>query len=464
MSRDENAGGPFRRRFGWRVGAAQAAFALLPPLAAFAHKGFVVAFLLAAAAGVRGAGAAALWRRNGLLAAGAAALCLWALATLPRAPDPDLARALRHLALIPLGLCWIASLRLLDEAAAERLRRTLTVAVWATIAAFALQLATGGMATRLWYAGAYVRENPLWLPFASGPGGAFADLWRAKEHIDESAAHEAIAAGGVLLLGMVWPAAARLWTDGRRAAAAATAAAAAVCIFALPLAAAAAGMLVSAAGFVLALRWPRAAPVAILAAFAGYAAAAPVVSAHWATIDALRGAWSEPPYTWEHRVGMWGFAANEILTAGAAGRGYDASRAIARGGGLVGDWTESATAKVSRMESLRMHPHNGVLQIWLELGAPGIAALLLVCAGVGSALLRAPAGPPRAAATAALAAMLTPFLVSFGVWQSWWLSALMLAAAATVVLTPRDRPPRRLRSRGGESILAPRAPRSASRP
>lgn len=439
MSEDERAGGLSRRRSGWRVGAAQAAFALLPLFAVFAHKGFVVVLLLAAAAGVRGAAAAALWRRNALLAAGAAALCLWALATLPRAPDPNLGRALIHLALIPVGLCWISSLRLCGEAAAERLRRTLSVAVWATIAVFALQLATGGMATRLWYAAAYVRENPLWLPFASGAGGAFSDLWRAKEHIDERVAREAIATGAVLLLGMVWPAAARLWMRGRRAAAAATAAAAAACIFALPLAAASVGMLVGAAGFVLALRWPRAAPAAVLAAFAGYAAAAPAVSAHWATIDALRGAWSDPPYTWEHRVGMWSFAANEILAAGAAGRGYDASRAVARDGGLLGDWTESAAPRVSRMDSLRLHPHNGVLQIWLELGAPGIAALMLICAGVGSALRRAPAGPHRAAATAAVAAMLTPFLVSFGVWQSWWLSALMLVAGATVVLTPRER-------------------------
>ena len=101
------------------------------------------------------------------------------------------------------------------------------------------------------------------------------------------------------------------------------------------------------------------------------------------------------------------------------GWGLNTSRVIP-GGGVKLDASESA---------LPLHPHNGVLQLWLELGAVGalLGAGLLI-----RILVRTVAwtGDPveRAACTALT---LTGFVIaclSYGLWQSWWMAALFFAA------------------------------------
>jgi hypothetical protein len=75
------------------------------------------------------------------------------------------------------------------------------------------------------------------------------------------------------------------------------------------------------------------------------------------------------------------------------------------------------------------HAHNNFIQLWLELGVPGGLAALAACL----ALARALAGMERALfaqACALLAAGALVALVSHGLWQAWWWSALFIAAFA----------------------------------
>ena len=93
-------------------------------------------------------------------------------------------------------------------------------------------------------------------------------------------------------------------------------------------------------------------------------------------------------------------------------------------------------------EALPLHPHDAPLQWRLELGFPG---LLLASAAIGLALWRlatTSAWPPwrRAAAFGYAASALLIALVSFGTWQSWWLSALWLGAALMASLGEPTRP------------------------
>jgi O-antigen ligase len=76
-----------------------------------------------------------------------------------------------------------------------------------------------------------------------------------------------------------------------------------------------------------------------------------------------------------------------------------------------------------------LHPHNGVLQIWLELGAVGALLLgaLVGCAFWQAASLASP--PARAAASAAVASAVVIGCVSYGIWQTQWLAVLGLIAA-----------------------------------
>jgi len=70
-----------------------------------------------------------------------------------------------------------------------------------------------------------------------------------------------------------------------------------------------------------------------------------------------------------------------------------------------------------------VHPHNGVLQIWLEFGLVGVAAWL---AGLVWLLRRLPQSPTF---FALYAAWMGVFVVSYNIWQPWWLAMPFLLAS-----------------------------------
>ena len=98
------------------------------------------------------------------------------------------------------------------------------------------------------------------------------------------------------------------------------------------------------------------------------------------------------------------------------------------------------------VERMPLHPHNGALQVWLELGAVGalVAALLAM---VTASRLAAPSLEPvvRAGGLAVLIAAAVELSLSYGMWQSWWIAVLWLAAF-TVQLVIADPPADRMRT------------------
>lgn len=137
-----------------------------------------------------------------------------------------------------------------------------------------------------------------------------------------------------------------------------------------------------------------------------------------------------------HRLDIWRFTAERIAERPVAGWGMEASRDIP--GGQAPAWVVPGDPASGVGETVAplmpLHPHNGSLQVWLELGLVGavlFAALLCVAvAGVA----RLPAGAPAAAAWATLAAGVTIAHSSYGVWQSWWVACLWLAAVWVVAV------------------------------
>jgi O-antigen ligase len=121
------------------------------------------------------------------------------------------------------------------------------------------------------------------------------------------------------------------------------------------------------------------------------------------------------PASWGQRLDIWSFAADHWLQHPLRGWGIDASRAFG--------------------DSILLHPHDGALQAWFELGAPGA----LLCAGFWTLLfLRIDAtGPDRTFAAVACATgtvYLAIGAVSFGLWQEWWLCLGALALASCLAL------------------------------
>lgn len=205
-------------------------------------------------------------------------------------------------------------------------------------------------------------------------------------------------------------------------------AAAAAMTIVLPMAASALAVLVGGAVALLTARWGPRVPATLVAVFAVCAVALPwVVPAGGAKalIEATDG---RVPFSWAHRLETWHVAASHARPRPLFGNGLGASRYI---GERIDTITLTTRGETRTIKRLSLHPHSAALQLWLELGVVGLALGLAVLGVVTRAVLRL--APDRAAfapMAGGLFAALVIMSVSYGLWQSWWLSVLFLAAAA----------------------------------
>jgi O-antigen ligase len=239
--------------------------------------------------------------------------------------------------------------------------------------------------------------------------------------------------GATVLAILLWPAAMVLWRQRRLYAVLLVAAA--LAILALYTSGAShAAIVIGAIVFGLALVRPRAISALLMAGMIAYIVGSPLI--HDRVIDAdnfdlkivnnnLNS--SIVPRSGFHRLLIWRFTSQKIAERPVLGWGLESSRYIPGGKSLL-DPSEQA---------LPLHPHNGVLQIWLELGLPGVA---LLTALVGWMLLRVRNAPwPAADKAASLALIAAAFVIinlSYGIWQGWWMAALFFAATYGVGALP----------------------------
>lgn len=122
----------------------------------------------------------------------------------------------------------------------------------------------------------------------------------------------------------------------------------------------------------------------------------------------------------QHRVEIWGHAAERALRTPVLGQGIDASRSLPPEG-VVSDFSPIGDSL------LPLHPHNAFLQVWLETGAVGAALALAVLL----MLLAATARLDRRAQPFALALYATALAMggtAYGIWQPWWMAGFLAAA------------------------------------
>ena len=139
-----------------------------------------------------------------------------------------------------------------------------------------------------------------------------------------------------------------------------------------------------------------------------------------------------------HRLDIWSFTLEKIQERPVLGWGFNASRTVPDGDAHY-YLRNRAGEVIGQGNRLPLHPHNGALQVWLELGLPGALAFAALFA---LAALRCNSQTERPAAAATLAALATAgpiWLLSFGIWQTWWLSALILSTLISVSLIVPDR-------------------------
>lgn len=148
------------------------------------------------------------------------------------------------------------------------------------------------------------------------------------------------------------------------------------------------------------------------------------------------------PLSAHHRLAIWQFAGEVIMQDMMTGVGMDASRVLPGGDVEVlyehhvpsSGWVD-ASITGPRMP---LHPHNAILQWWLELGLPG--AVLFGIGGLWliGRIVALPDVPGRASAAAMLASGLVFACVSFGFWQSWWMASLWIACMVYRVIPAEE--------------------------
>jgi exopolysaccharide production protein ExoQ len=129
-----------------------------------------------------------------------------------------------------------------------------------------------------------------------------------------------------------------------------------------------------------------------------------------------------------HRLLVWDFSVGRTMERPILGWGFDSSR-VMPGGHKQLDASEPA---------LPLHPHNGALQLWLELGLIGALFGAAVTALAAETIRRRAADRlAQASASATLASAMVVICVSYGIWQTWWLAALSTATVFAVAACGR---------------------------
>ena len=224
-----------------------------------------------------------------------------------------------------------------------------------------------------------------------------------------------------LLAMLVWPVAVRLARIRLRFGILAVAATLATMLLFNNNAAIAALML-GGAIYLCGLTLPKATAILMMIVFAASIVLAPTISR---TLPEPKALFTEMelPRSSYHRLLIWRFTAEKIQERPVLGWGFNTSRAIP-GGQKSLDVSEAA---------LPLHPHNAALQIRLEMGLLGVLfAAGLAATATWAAYRHSRGRVERAGALATTTAGYTIAMLSFGIWQSWWVSALFLTAAYAV--------------------------------
>lgn len=134
-----------------------------------------------------------------------------------------------------------------------------------------------------------------------------------------------------------------------------------------------------------------------------------------------------------HRAIIWKFAADRIAERPVFGWGMATSPKIPGGDQEV---VTSVAATGARFVAplMPLHPHNGPLQVWLELGVAGAIALAVFLFQAAHRSVGATEDRWSSVLIAGqYATALTFFAVSVGAWQGWWHGALWIAATLMAV-------------------------------
>ena len=129
-----------------------------------------------------------------------------------------------------------------------------------------------------------------------------------------------------------------------------------------------------------------------------------------------------------HRLEIWDFIARKALENPLYGFGIEATRHI----------EEFDTQKLYTPHAHVLHPHNAVLQIWIEFGAIGAALLCALILYILRAFsLQTPA--QSRFNVAMLIAVIGIASTSYGLWQGWWVGLMSLIISLCAAASDKNK-------------------------
>jgi exopolysaccharide production protein ExoQ len=143
-----------------------------------------------------------------------------------------------------------------------------------------------------------------------------------------------------------------------------------------------------------------------------------------------------------HRLSIWNTAAERLKERPILGFGMNTTRSLyGNSDRITREYFANDLSKkwVNIFEPIPLHAHNGILQIWLELGIGG--ALLLGAIILSLIRLMCENSSTRSsnrywlsAGFGLMTSSLVIFSLSYGPWQSWWQSTIWLSACFLVAV------------------------------
>ncbi|MBX2834562.1 MAG: O-antigen ligase family protein [Micavibrio sp.] len=139
--------------------------------------------------------------------------------------------------------------------------------------------------------------------------------------------------------------------------------------------------------------------------------------------------WASDSYMAD-RMEIWDMVSRKALESPVFGFGIEATREI----------DHFDTQKIYTPLDHVLHPHNSVLQIWIEFGVIGI----LLYAAIIVALFRYMSGfesiEARRLSIAVFVAMFFMMNTAYGLWQGWWLGLIFYLMALVLMMTYKTAP------------------------
>jgi len=235
-----------------------------------------------------------------------------------------------------------------------------------------------------------------------------------------------ISRGTMIFAIFFWPCAYVIWRNINPAAAVAFGLASVAALYFSPSSTALLAICVAGCVFAIVCWRPKPAITVLGVLVVATLAAAPILTTYLISPEQVASTFGDLPRNWQHRLYIWQFAAEKIAERPLFGWGFDASRDIAGGSQVVANIAPA----------MPLHPHNAALQLWLELGVPGVAIVVVLLGHLFKRLAGSGLPPARIAVAAAmLSAYLVIANIAFGLWQNWWLAVAWLMAAICVATT-----------------------------